>query len=204
MKRSFVALAVASAIAASQVRAMDMDASEMTETTPVGTTSFRADFCPPATDDCGDYISFVYKNTSDLAWSLSDDLVSAVGEAAEVSIVDAAQDDKVLAVLDGTAGTLAIAEDGDMEMTELAGHFCMGHIFAEYEGELYRIDPTTAGEKNCGALMGGSTMDMGGDHGGDHGSAMDAMAPTASGDLAMVNLGAVGVLPLLLSLVFAP
>ena len=116
--------------------------------------SFQAALCAPNTAPPCASLDLVYKNPSELAWSLSD----AVDGGSEVDVVDVAQGDLVLATLNGRNGTLSSAEGGEMTVKELSSHFCMGHIFASYEGELYRIDPTTDG---CDALMdGGMDMDM--------------------------------------------
>lgn len=131
--------------------------------------TFKSAFCgaAPATT-CDTYVEFVYYNSTDMSYALSD----AVGDG-PVDIVDAAQANKVLATLEGRNGTLASVEDGQMDVMELGSHFCMGHIFIKYDDDLYRVDPVSSGCDELMAMDPNMDMDMDMDMGATAAVAMD-------------------------------
>ena len=118
--------------------------------------TFKSAFCGAAqATTCDTYVEFVYYNSTDMSYALSD----AVGDG-PVDIVDAAQANKVLATLEGRNGTLASVEDGQMDVMELGSHFCMGHIFIKYDDDLYRVDPVSSGCDELMAMDPNMDMDM--------------------------------------------
>jgi hypothetical protein len=150
---------------------------------------FKATFCDPAKpldEGCDLYLGLVFVNESRLTWGVSEAVPNTT-----ISIVDLKSGrESTLATLDladgrdgalnTTDGTSYYSND-TMGVKELASHFCMGHIFAEYENEQYRIDSDTDAA-GCEMLLAGHTM--GGDDGHDHSGDMamgNAPAPDTSG-----------------------
>ena len=147
--------------------------------------TFKSAFCGAGPlQTCDTYVEFVYYNSTNMSYALSD----AVGDG-PLDIVDAAQADKVLATLVGRNGTLESVEDGQMDVMELGSHFCMGHIFINYDDDLYRVDPVSGG---CDQLMSmDPNMDMEMDMGATAAATMDpnmgaTSAPPASAARALL------------------
>lgn len=118
---------------------------ELHNPTDVG---FKATFCDPAKplqEDCDLYLGLVFVNESRLTWGVSESVpnttISIVdmksGKEGTLVTLDLA--DGRIGALNTTDGTSYYSND-TMGVKELASHFCMGHIFAEYENEQYRID----------------------------------------------------------------
>ena len=148
---------------------------------------FRATFCDPAKpleDGCEAYLGLVFVNESRMTWGVSDAVPNVT-----ISIYDAGMKpgrEGVLATLDLADGRLGVLtttngtsyfSNATMGVQELASHMCMGHIFAEYENEQYRID-SYSGPEGCKMLMGGA------DHSSDAGHSDDMpMGDMPMGDM---------------------
>ena len=76
-----------------------------------------------------------------------------------------------------------------MDVMELGSHFCMGHIFINYDDDLYRVDPVSG---ECDQLMSmDPNMDMEMDMGATAAATMDpnmgaTSAPPASAASALL------------------
>jgi hypothetical protein len=137
----------------------------------VGFKATLCDAAAPLEAGCDVYLGAVLVNNATLTWVVSEAVPNTT-----ISIVDArAGKESVLATLDlanGRSGTLTTTDgisyysNATMGVQELASHMCMGHIFADYENELYRFDSDTD-PMGCKALMGGA------DHSSDDGDSHD-------------------------------
>jgi len=126
----------------------------------VGFKATLCDAAAPLEAGCDVYLGAVLVNNATLTWVVSEAVPNTT-----ISIVDAkAGKESVLATLDlanGRSGTLTTTDgisyysNATMGVQELASHMCMGHIFADYENELYRFDSDTD-PMGCKALMGGA------------------------------------------------
>ena len=124
----------------------------------VGFKATLCDAAAPLEAGCDVYLGAVLVNNATLTWVVSEAVPNTT-----ISIVDAkAGKESVLATLDlanGRSGTLTTTDgisyysNATMGVQELASHMCMGHIFADYENELYRFDSDTD-PMGCMALMG--------------------------------------------------